>query len=66
MVKVFERRTYIFAVAMQNSPSTVRIKIGDGHETDASVIGEDRSLSIEEGSFEDQFEGYGVHLYQIL
>ena len=31
MVKVYENTTYIFAVAMQNSPSTVRITIDDGH-----------------------------------
>jgi Beta-galactosidase len=65
MVKVFENTTYLFAVAMQNSPSTVRITVGDGHDTDALVMGENRSVSIAQGSFEDQFEGYGVHLYQI-
>ena len=65
MVKVFENATYIFAVAMQNSPSTVRITVGDGHNTNAQVLGEDRSLTITHGVFEDQFEGYGVHLYQI-
>jgi hypothetical protein len=65
MVKVFENATYIFAVAMQNSPSTVRITVGDGHDTNALVLGENRSVSIAQGSFEDQFEGYGVHLYQI-
>jgi hypothetical protein len=65
MLKVHENTTYIFAVAMQNSPSTVRIKVGDGHETTALVLGEARSVSIAQGSFEDQFEGYGVHLYQI-
>jgi hypothetical protein len=65
MVKVFENTTYIFAVAMQNSPSTVRITVGDGHDINARVIGEARSVSIVQGSFEDQFEGYGVHLYQI-
>jgi hypothetical protein len=28
-------------------------------------LGEDRSVIITQGAFEDQFEGYGVHLYQI-
>jgi hypothetical protein len=65
MVKVYENMTYIFAVAMQNSPSTVQIKVADGHGTSASVLGEARSVPIAQGSFEDQFEGYGVHLYQI-
>ena len=65
MVKVYENTTYIFAVAMQNSPSTVQIKVGDGQETTALVLGEARSISIAGGSFEDQFEGYGVHIYRI-
>jgi len=65
MVKVYNDTTYIFAVAMQNSPSTVRITVNDVHQTSARVIGEARSVSIAQGSFEDQFEGYGVHLYQI-
>ena len=65
MVKVFENTTYIFAVAMQNSPSIVRIKVRDGLKASASLIGEGRSLPIAEGSFEDEFEGYGVHLYRI-
>jgi hypothetical protein len=65
MVKVHKNTTYIFAVAMQNSPSTVRITVDDAHHTNARVIGEGRSVSIAQGSFEDQFEGYGVHLYQI-
>jgi hypothetical protein len=65
MVKVFENTTYIFAVAMQNSPSRVRITVGNGHDSEARVIDEARSVSIVQGSFEDQFEGYGVHVYQI-
>jgi hypothetical protein len=65
MVKVFEGTTYVFAVAMRDFPSTVRITVGDNHDMNARVIGEGRSLSIAQGSFEDQFQGYGVHLYQI-
>ncbi|MBP0113912.1 hypothetical protein [Bradyrhizobium vignae] len=65
MVKVYKDNTYIFAVAMQNSPSTARITVNNVHQTSARVIGEGRSVSLAQGSFEDQFEGYGVHLYQI-
>jgi hypothetical protein len=65
MVKVYRDTTYIFAAAMQNSPSTVRITTDNGHHTNARVIGEARSVTITQGAFEDQFEGYGVHLYQI-
>ena len=65
MVKMLEGRTYVFAVAMRNSPSMVRIKLGDTHNTEARVIGEARSLPMSDGSFQDHFEGYGVHLYEI-
>jgi 3-dehydroquinate dehydratase len=65
MVKNHGDTTYIFAVAMQNSSSTVRITIDDVHYSNARVLGESRSVSITQGAFEDQFEGYGVHLYQI-
>src|SRR6185312_9565879 len=65
MVKVSGNTTYIFAVAMQNSSSVVRIDIPNHHKTDARVIGENRNLAVIDGSFEDRFEGYGVHLYQI-
>lgn len=65
MVKAFEGTTYVFAAAMQNSSSTARIKLAGSHETVARVIGENRSLPVVDGSFEDHFEGYGVHLYQM-
>jgi hypothetical protein len=65
MVKVYKDTTYIFAVAMQNAPSTARITVNDVHQSSARVIGEARNISISQGSFEDQFQGYGVHLYQI-
>ena len=65
MVKVYRDTTYIFAVAMEDVPSTVRITMDDVHHTDVRVIGEARSIGITQGTFEDRFEGYGVHLYQI-
>jgi hypothetical protein len=65
MVKVYENTTYIFAVAMQNAPSAVQITIDQVHQTNARVIGEDRSVTITQGTFEDRFEGYGVHLYEV-
>ena len=65
MEKVYENTIYIFAVAMQNYPSTVRITADDLHDATARVIGENRSLTVSQGIFEDQFEGYGVHLYEV-
>lgn len=65
MVKVYEGTIYLFAVAMRNTPSSVRVTIAGGHRTNVRVIDEDRTLAISRGVFEDDFKGYGVHLYQI-
>lgn len=65
MVKMYKDTTYVFAIAMQSFPSTARITIDDVHHSSARVISEARSVAITQGAFEDQFEGYGVHLYQI-
>ena len=50
---------------MQNTTSAVRITVDELHDANARVIGENRSLPVTQGIFEDQFEGYGVHLYEI-
>jgi len=65
MEKVHDNKVYIFAVAMQNYPSAVRFMADDLHDSTARVIGENRSLTVSQGIFEDQFEGYGVHLYEV-
>ncbi len=66
MVKQHENVIYVFAVAMNNSASKPRFAIKGFDATKAIVIGEDRSISITDGVFEDSFEGYGVHIYKIL
>src|SRR6267142_5260491 len=40
--------------SLDGTPSTVRITVGDGHDTNARVLGEDRSVTITHGVFEDQ------------
>lgn len=65
MVKRHENTLYIFAVAMRNDASTPRFAIGGIGETQAVVIGEGRSVTVTQGTLEDPFEGYGVHLYKI-
>jgi len=65
MVKVYDNETYLFAVAMQNSPSTAHITIDDIGDANARVIGENRIVAIKQGTLEDRFKGYGVHLYRI-
>jgi hypothetical protein len=65
MVKQYENTIYVFAVAMNDSVSKPRFTINGFDGTKAIVIGEDRSVTITHGVFEDPFEGYGVHIYEI-
>jgi hypothetical protein len=50
---------------MENSPSTARFVVDGLGKTQARVIGEQRSVTITKDEFEDAFDGYGVHVYQI-
>ncbi len=65
MEKVYEHKKFIFAVAMRNDPSRVRFTVDKLHDATVHVIGEDRNLIASQSTFEDQFEGYSVHLYEI-
>lgn len=65
MVKRYNNALYVFAVAMRDEACTARFnarELMDGH---AEVIGEQRSIAISAGDFEDSFVGYGVHIYKI-
>jgi hypothetical protein len=66
MVKRHDGAIYLFAVGMRNAPTrgtfTVR---GLPARAKAEVLGEGRSLIINEGRFEDEFQPYDVHLYKI-
>jgi hypothetical protein len=62
----YEGATYVFAVGMRNVPgvgSFLLPRIGP-HAT-AEVIGENRTIRVEDGKFEDKFEPRAVHLYRI-
>jgi len=65
MAKRLQKSLYIFAVAMTNSASPTRFTLRGLNGTKALVVGENRSLPIIAGSFEDQFAGYDVHIYEI-
>jgi hypothetical protein len=55
--------SYLFSVAMRNEPTDATFKINSGESVE--VIGENRTIKISNGQFEDHFEGYDVHLYKI-
>lgn len=66
MVKRHDDATYLFAAAMRDGATagsfTIDWLTGD---TSAEVIGEDRSVSVQDGTFTDDFDPYDVHLYRI-
>jgi len=66
MVKRTEDAVYLFAVAMRGEATTASIQLAglDGAWR-AQVLGEDRTIDITNGAFEDDFGPWGVHLYRI-
>ena len=66
MVKRHGGATYVFSVGMRNGPAKGTFHVEDLPEAStAEVIGEDRSIDVKNGSFEDEFQAYDVHLYRI-
>ena len=66
MVKKQGGATYVFAVGMRNAPTKGVFEVNGLPKTStAEVMGEGRTISVEEGRFEDSFESYDVHLYRI-
>lgn len=64
LVKEYENTIYVFAADMKNSAAKVRFAFDGFDQAKVIVSGEDRSLMMTQGVFEDSFEGYGVHVYQ--
>jgi len=65
MVKQRDDVLYVFAVAMQNQPSTLRVAIRGLRDTKVVVLDEGRTITISSEVLEDAFAGYAVHLYKI-
>ncbi len=66
MVKRYQGATYLFSVGMRNTSTRGLFEVQDLPEvTTAQVIGENRSILVREGKFEDEFEAYAVHHYKI-
>jgi hypothetical protein len=66
LVKRHGGATYLFAVGMRNAPATGKFTVPalSGKMT-ATVLGENRRISVRNGRFEDRFQAYDVHLYEI-
>jgi hypothetical protein len=58
--------TYLFAVSLAPAPARARFALrGFAGSASAEVIGEARTLPLDRDQLEDDFDGYGVHLYRI-
>ncbi len=66
MMKRYEGKTYVFAVAMRDEAAAARFRI-DGLPGDhtVNVLDENRTLESSDGTFTDNFAPYDVHLYEI-
>jgi len=57
---------YLFASAMAKDETTAVFRLnGIEQATVVEVLGEERTLRVENGTFTDTFNGYEVHLYRI-
>jgi hypothetical protein len=58
--------TYVFATEMRGGDTTATFTLRDfPTQASAEVLGENRSLPVDGGVFQDDFSSYGVHLYKI-
>jgi SAM-dependent methyltransferase len=65
-VKKHGAATYLFAVRMEANPAKASFQVqGMSGAATARVIGEDRTLPVQDGRFQDDFGPSAVHLYQV-
>jgi hypothetical protein len=65
MVKKHNGTTYVFAVAMRGDKTTATFTLQRSENAKAvEVIGEDRTIDVENGAFKDDFQAWDVHLYK--
>ncbi len=65
VVKRHDGRTYLFAVAMRDGPTTATFRLPGRADARVEVLGEGRTIPAKGGRWDDRFDGYGVHLYRI-
>ncbi len=64
--KQHEGATYVFAVGMRNRSAQATIRLsGPPANADVEVLGENRSIPLHNGQFDDDFAAYAVHLYRV-
>lgn len=65
LVKRYNGSTYVFAVAMLNNDGRATFTLPNIERGTIEVLDESRQLQLTNGVFEDDFVGYGVHLYKV-
>lgn len=66
MVKKHAGATYVFAVPMRDGQTQTRFSVqGLSGPKTVEVLGENRTLELKNGIFEDNFKSWDVHLYRI-
>ncbi|MBI2478170.1 MAG: hypothetical protein HYV60_05850, partial [Planctomycetia bacterium] len=66
MCKRHDGALYVFTVGMRNRAAKATMELLEpAASAKVQVLGEDRSLEIRDGRFEDEFEAYAVHLYRL-
>ena len=66
MLKRQGGQTYLFAMgARPGGEATATFKLRDCGNLRATVLGENRTIQVKGGVFEDRFTDYQVHLYQL-
>jgi hypothetical protein len=66
MAKWSGQNLYVFAGSAANASSTATFSIPCVGNATATVLGENRTVAVSNGSFADQFaDGNAVHIYRI-
>lgn len=66
MVKRRGNDLYVFAVAMRSGETNATVTMPDGLKArSVEVLGENRTLVVQDGQFQDAFKAWDVHLYRV-
>jgi hypothetical protein len=66
MVKKTDDALYLFTVDMKGKATQARFTIKDVNDARVEVLDENRSISVKDGTFSDDVEAWGVHLYKLM
>ena len=66
MVKNYNNETYLFTAAMRNTAVTATFTITNGISGNVEEISENRQIIPGNNQFQDNFSGYGIHIYKFI